>query len=155
MTEHSILFVCLGNICRSPLAEGVMQAEAKRLGLPVKIDSAGTGDWHIGRAPDPRARAAAKRHGMDIEYLKARQVTPEDFMQFDTIYALDQQNLKDLQAIRPEGARAELKLLADEIPGRVGTDIVDPYYSEDDSAFDVTVADVKAAIAAIVNKLHA
>ena len=87
----SVLFVCLGNICRSPLAEAAFRREAERLGLNVEIDSAGTGDWHIGHPPDARAAAVAKRNGIDIDHLRARQVTPDDFRRFDHVVALDAQ----------------------------------------------------------------
>lgn len=150
----AILFVCLGNICRSPLAEGALRREAERLGIDIRIDSAGTGDWHVGNPPDRRARAAARRHGFDIDRLVARQVAAADFGRFDHIYALDRQNLRDLEALRPEeGGQATLALLADEIPGRKGTDIADPYYEEDESAFDRTVEDVVHAARAIVARL--
>ena len=87
-TPTKILFVCLGNICRSPLAELAFTLEADRTGLFATADSAGTGDWHIGRPPDPRSRAEARRHGQSIDHQRARQVTVEDFHRFDHIVAL-------------------------------------------------------------------
>jgi len=132
----AVLFVCLGNICRSPLAEAAFRAEADRRGLDVTVDSAGTGDWHVGRAPDPRAQAAARRNGADISRLRARVVTPADFRRFTYIVALDAQNLKDLQAIRPADATADLSLLLDHVPGREGAAVADPYFG-DDAGFDV------------------
>lgn len=81
----SILFVCLGNICRSPMAEGALRAEAARLGLDLIVESAGTGDWHAGQAPDARAQRAARRHGVEIGGLRARQVTAADFHRFDHV----------------------------------------------------------------------
>ena len=137
----SVLFVCLGNICRSPLAEAALRSEAERLGLAVEIDSAGTGDWHLGHPPDARAAAVAKRNGVDISHLRARQVTPGDFRRFDHIVALDAQNLVDLRAMRPADARAELSLLLDHVPGREGQAVADPYYGAD-SHFDATWNDV-------------
>lgn len=137
----SVLFVCLGNICRSPLAEAALRAEAERLGLDIEVDSAGTGDWHVGRPPDPRAQAAASRNGVDIRRLRARQVTRGDFDRFDHIVALDAANLRDLRAIRPEGAMAELSLLLDHVPGREGEGVADPYHGGDEH-FDVAWADV-------------
>ncbi|WP_298127222.1 low molecular weight protein-tyrosine-phosphatase, partial [Brevundimonas sp.] len=89
----SFLFVCLGNICRSPLAEGALRAEAARAGVAVVVDSAGTGDWHAGEAPDRRAQGVARRHGVDVSGLRARQVRAEDFRRFDHVIALDPQNL--------------------------------------------------------------
>lgn len=149
----AILFVCLGNICRSPLAEGALRREAARQGLSLTVDSAGTGDWHLGHAPDERAQRAARRHGFDISHLVARQVTPGDFARFDVIYALDRQNLRDLEDLAPAGHRARLCLLSDEIPGRAGGDVSDPYYAKDEKAFDATVADVETAARTIVRRL--
>ena len=116
----SILFVCLGNICRSPLAEGAFRAEAERLGLDVEVDSAGTGGWHQGEPPDSRAIAAARRAGVDISGQRARKVTRADFDRFDHIFALDADNLADLEALRPAGSRAQLSLLLDCVAGREG-----------------------------------
>ena len=149
-----VLFVCLGNICRSPLAEAALRAEAERLGLDMEVDSAGTGDWHVGQPPDPRARAAARRHGVDIDPLRARQVEPADFDRFDHVIALDLANLRDLRRLRPEGAKAELSLLLDHVPGRAGQAVADPYYGGD-SHFDATWADVAEAARALAAKLAA
>lgn len=149
-----VLFVCLGNICRSPLAEAALRAEAERLGLDTEVDSAGTGDWHVGQPPDSRARAAARRHGVDIDHLRARQVEPSDFDRFDHVIALDLANLRDLRRLRPEGAKAELSLLLDHVPGRAGQAVADPYHGGD-SHFDVTWADVAEAARALAAKLAA
>ena len=149
----SVLFVCLGNICRSPLAEGALRAAAEKAGLDIEVDSAGTGGWHAGDPPDRRAQAAARRHGTDISGLRARQVRPEDFRRFDFVFALDRQNLRDLQAIVPADASAELGLLMDEVAGREGSSVADPYYGEDRD-FDVTWADVSAAADALVARLR-
>lgn len=137
----SVLFVCLGNICRSPLAEGAFRAEAERLGLDVEIDSAGTGDWHIGYPPDPRAAAVAVRNGIDISNLRARQVTPDDFRKFDHIVALDAQNLADLKRMQPANGKAKLSLLLDHSEGRRGEAVADPYYGEE-ADFDLAWNDV-------------
>jgi protein-tyrosine phosphatase len=137
----AILFVCLGNICRSPLAEAAFRAEARRLGLAVEADSAGTGGWHAGEPPDRRAIAAAGRNGIDIAHLRARKVTRADFERFDHIVALDVENLADLEAIRPAGCRAKLSLLLDHAPGRAGQAVADPYYGGD-SHFDLAWRDV-------------
>lgn len=150
----SVLFVCLGNICRSPLAEAAFRAEAERQGLDVEIDSAGTGDWHIGHPPDRRAAAVALRNGVDISHLRARQVGPEDFRRFDHIVALDTQNLSDLERMRPAGARAELSLLLDHVPGRAGQAVADPYYGEAEH-FDVTWSDVMAGAEGLARKIAA
>lgn len=148
----SVLFVCLGNICRSPLAEGALRAAAERAGVAIETDSAGTGNWHAGEPPDRRAQAAARRHGTDISDLRARQVRPEDFRRFDHVLALDGQNLRDLIAIRPADATAELGLLMDHVEGREGSSVADPYYGEDRD-FDMTWADVSAAAEALVARI--
>jgi protein-tyrosine phosphatase len=149
-----ILFVCLGNICRSPLAEAAFRAEAGRLGLDVEVDSAGTGDWHAGEPPDPRAMAAAGRAGVDISHLRARQVSAADFARFDLIVALDEENLAELRAIAPPAARARLSLLLDHVPGREGQGIADPYYG-DDGHFDLTWRDVSEAARGLARSLLA
>jgi protein-tyrosine phosphatase len=148
----SLLFVCLGNICRSPLAEAAFRAEAERLGLDVEIDSAGTGDWHIGYPPDRRAAAVAARNGIDISHLRARQVAPEDFRRFDYIVALDTHNLADLRRMKPAGARAELSLLLDYVEGREGQAVADPYYG-DDGHFEAAWAEVSAAAKALARRV--
>jgi protein-tyrosine phosphatase len=141
--KSSVLFVCLGNICRSPLAEAAFRREAERLGLDVEIDSAGTGDWHIGYPPDPRAAAVAARNGIDISHLKARLVTAGDFRRFDHIVALDANNLTDLERLRPADGKARLSLLLDHVEGRQGQAVADPYHGED-SHFDAAWDDVSA-----------
>lgn len=128
MPMPSVLFVCLGNICRSPLAEAALRLEASRAGLDLLIDSAGTGSWHIGNPPDPRARAEALRHGVDMSAYQARQVTADDFDRFDRIFALDRQNMRDLEKLRRNGAQARLSLLLDLVPGMAGSSVNDPYY---------------------------
>ena len=148
----SVLFVCLGNICRSPLAEAALTAEAVRIGLDVEVDSAGTGDWHVGRPPDRRAQAVARRHGIDISGYRARQVESEDFRRFDHIVALDANNLAALRRMAPGNARARLSLLLDHVPGRAGEPVVDPYQGSDDG-FDVTWADVSAGAQGLAREL--
>ena len=138
-----VLFVCMGNICRSPLAEGAFRAEADRLGLDVAVDSAGTGGWHAGEPPDARAIAAARRDGVDIAHLRARKVTRADFDRFDHIVALDEENLADLAALRRPGSRARLSLLLDHAVGREGEGVADPYYGGD-AHFDTAWRDVVA-----------
>lgn len=129
----NVLFVCLGNICRSPTAEGVFRHRLRAAGLEsrVRVDSAGTGDWHVGKAPDGRTRSAAQRRGYDLSALRARQVEAADFQRFDLILAMDRSNLRNLQALRPAAARADLdlylrryQLALDEVP--------DPYYGGED-----------------------
>lgn len=122
---HSVLFVCLGNICRSPLAEGVFRAEAERAGHSDNflIDSAGTGAWHAGDPPDPRSIAKAADHGINISAQRARQVRQADFRDFDLILAMDMDNLQTLRD-RQIASAANLRLLLNEPPQNVP----DPYY---------------------------
>jgi protein-tyrosine phosphatase len=148
----AVLFVCMGNICRSPLAEAAFRAEAARAGLEVEIDSAGTGGWHQGEPPDRRAQAVAYRHGIDISRYRARQVRPGDFDRFDHIVALDRQNLAELRALRPENARAQLSLLFDHVPGRAGEAVADPYYG-DEAHFEITWSDVNEGARALVRRI--
>ena len=145
----AILFLCLGNICRSPLAEGAARAAFAKAGIAATLDSAGTGDWHVGHPPDHRAQAEARRRGTDISGLAARQLVPEDFTRFDLILAADETNLRDALAIRPPDATAELKLMLDLLPGRKGQGVTDPYYG-DDGGFAATWDDVSAVADALV-----
>ena len=148
----SILFVCLGNICRSPLAEGAMRAELAQRGLDWVVDSAGTGGWHVGKAPDPRAIAEAARRGVDISGLRARQVAAADFACFTHIFALDESNYADLRRLAPAGASAELGLLMDRVPGHGGRSVADPYYG-DDEGFARTWDEVSRAARALAERL--
>ena len=113
-----VLFVCLGNICRSPTAEGVFRRYVEQAGLSdkISIDSAGTSDWHIGKTPDPRTQAAAAKRGYDVSTLRGRQASAEDFSEFDLILAMDKSNLSNLQAIQPADAKAELALYLPRLP---------------------------------------
>jgi len=151
MSQPSVLFVCLGNICRSPLAEAALRKRAITAGVAMTIDSAGTGDWHAGCQPDPRAQAVALVNGTDISSYRARVVTEEDFLNFGHIFALDQQNLKDLRRIEPARHIAEVRLLMDLVPGRKGTAVIDPYYG-DETEFEQAWADVDAAAEALVRR---
>jgi len=148
----SLLFVCLGNICRSPLAEAAFRAAAARAGLEVVADSAGTGGWHEGHAPDPRSRAVALRHGIDISGMRARPVRGADFTGFDHILALDPQNLRDLRAMAPARSTARIALLMDHVPGCRGQAVHDPYYGGD-ADFDAVWDQVREAADALVAML--
>lgn len=128
MVQPSVLFVCLGNICRSPMAEGAFRLITSREAFPVAIDSAGTGNWHVGNPPDRRAQAVTRRNGIDISGLRARQISSEDFARFDHILAMDRSNLHMLQSIRPSGSAARIALFMDEAPGCEGREVPDPYY---------------------------
>jgi protein-tyrosine phosphatase len=124
-----ILMVCLGNICRSPLAEGIMQHLAEKNGLDWQIDSAGTGNWHVGEGPDRRSTRTARNHGVDISRQLCRQFSKRDFNEFDLILVMDKHNLSDVLAMVPdESAAAKVKLLLG------NKEVPDPYY--DDSQFE-------------------
>jgi len=124
-----VLFVCLGNICRSPTAEVVFRMAAQRAGLGgrVEVDSAGTGEWHVGNPPDFRAIAHAARRGYDLKPLRARQVSTADFDRFQWILAMDGANLADLDAMRPAGFDGHLGRFLDLAPRLALRDVPDPY----------------------------
>ena len=141
-TPSSVLLVCLGNICRSPTAEEVFRQQAAIAGLSIKIDSAGTSDLHVGDKPDPRSQRHAKSHGYKINKLIARQVTANDFRDFDLILVMDSQNLADLQAIKDgitgtEDDLAKLALFSEEDPTYGGNDVPDPYKGDSDDFEEV------------------
>ena len=129
MDRFRILFVCMGNICRSPLAEGIFRHIVLNAGHGAEfdIDSAGTGGWHQGSPPDPRAIAVAASHGIDISAQRARRIAVADFDRFDLLLALDHDNLRDLQKIAPVAAIAKLHLF-NRYALRTDDDIPDPYY---------------------------
>ena len=153
MRPPSLLFVCLGNICRSPLAEAAFRDAAARAGLEAVADSAGTGEWHVGHPPDPRSQAVTARHGIDISGYRARRVRGDDFRSFDHILALDPQNLRDLHVIAPADTSARLALLLDHVPGRAGQAVRDPYYGSE-ADFDAVWDDARAAADALVAMLR-
>jgi protein-tyrosine phosphatase len=150
----AVLFVCLGNICRSPLAEAAFRREAEMRDLAVTVDSAGTGDWHVGCPPDKRARDTARRHGCDIDGYRARQVNAEDFRRFTHIFALDEANLDELRQLAPPDATAQLELLLDLLPGRNGQSVTDPYFGEVEG-FEETWREVSKAAVALAGRLAA
>ena len=127
--KTSILFVCMGNICRSPTAEGVFRHHAERAGMLERlvIDSAGTHAYHVGEPADRRARAAAERRGMSLEGIRARRVCLEDFERFDYIIAMDEDNLARLHDESPEEHRHKLRLFLEFMDG-LETEVPDPYY---------------------------
>lgn len=132
----SILIVCLGNICRSPTAEGVLKhlLATQAPGLKVEVDSAGTGDYHVGEPPDARSQRVARARGIDLSGLRARQVVPADFARFDLILPMDRGNLRALEAMRPHGSTAQLALFL-EYAGAgsahlQGGEVPDPYFGE-------------------------
>lgn len=132
-TPIRVLFVCLGNICRSPTAHGLFLQQLDEAGLAdrVEVDSAGTGHWHIGKAPDTRATEAAEARGVDLAGLRARQVSAEDFLTFDYVLAMDHSNLRDLQAMAPGGNKAHLGLFLEFARDSDTEEVPDPYYGGD------------------------
>lgn len=152
MQSRSFLLVCLGNICRSPLAEAALRDAAARAGVEIAVDSAGTGAWHVGNPPDHRAQAVALAHGIDISGYRGRQVAAEDYRRFTDILALDRDNLAELRRRAPKDSTTRIGLLMDALPGRRGRAVADPYYGEA-AGFEVTWADVSAAAEAIVAEL--
>ncbi|MCQ0989816.1 low molecular weight protein-tyrosine-phosphatase [Jiella marina] len=148
----AVLFVCLGNICRSPLAEAAFRAAAERAQMTVEVDSAGLGRWHLGYPPDPRAQAVARRNGIDISERRARQIREEDFHRFDYVIGLDSENLAGLRRLCPANARASVSLLLDHVQGRAGQSVTDPYY-EDDAAFDDAWRDACEGAEGLIAKL--
>lgn len=151
-----ILFVCLGNICRSPTAEGVMRhlLEAESLHDRVSVDSAGTGSWHVGNAPDRRARAEGTRRGVEISGA-SRQVQMEDFDEFDLLVAMDADNAAHLRAIAPspEAAARVVMLRAYDPETPHGPDVPDPYYGGDDGFADVFEL-VEASCQGLIDELR-
>ena len=125
-----ILMVCLGNICRSPLAEGIMRA---KLSKDFIVDSAGTGGWHAGELPDKRSISIAKNRGLDITSQRARQFKISDFDTFDYIYVMDNSNYKDVMALAPnDEAKSKVKLILNELFPNENVDVPDPYYGGQD-----------------------
>ena len=125
-----LLMVCLGNICRSPTAEGIVRARVTEAGLAnrVTVDSAGTGDWHVDCSPDSRAIATAAGHGVDISYLRGRQLSARDFDEFDWLLCADRSNLRDVRALAPDAAaRSRVQLLLDWAGVEADAEVPDPY----------------------------
>lgn len=129
-TPIAVLFVCLGNICRSPTADGVFRGLVEKAGLSDRIivDSAGTAAWHIGKHPDPRTQKAAAKRGYDLSALQARQAVAADFDRFDLILAMDQANYNELMLLQPAQGRARLQLFLSYAPEFGLTEVPDPYY---------------------------
>lgn len=145
-----MLFVCLGNICRSPLAQGVFQLRADACGIPVMLDSAGTSAYHVGQSPDPRAVAVARDWGMDITAQRARQLKPSDFLGFDTIYVMDGSNLEDVRQRAPACSMTDVKLvmsLLSEQGHLRDLNVPDPYYGSQREFQEVVVMLNQAALA--------
>lgn len=133
-----ILLVCLGNICRSPMAEGLLRAKVMERGLSITTDSAGTGRSHLGQAPDPRAQAEMQRHGFHIDDLRARLFMREDFDRFDLLLAMDRQNLADMKKLSPSPEHsAKARLMLDWSRLDQAGDVPDPWYGGTEGFGDV------------------
>jgi protein-tyrosine phosphatase len=154
--RNGILFVCLGNICRSPAAEGVFRLRAAEAGLGggIVVDSAGTSDWNLGRPPDARTLAEARRRGIALGPRRARQVRVDDFRRFDLILGMDRANLVALETIRPPDSEADLRLFLDFAPEAGRRDVPDPYQGGDAHfrhMFDL----IEAGVAGLIGHLRA
>lgn len=131
--KAAVLFVCMGNICRSPTAHGVFQTmvDEQGLGDRILVDSAGTHSYHIGSSPDMRSQDAALRRGVDLSGLRARQFESSDFLDFDFLLAMDHSNLSNMSALRPDSVRARLELMLDYSEIYKQKEVPDPYYGND------------------------
>ena len=150
-----VLFVCLGNICRSPTADGIFQKLVADAGLSKRIivDSAGTAGWHQGRAPDPRTVAAAKKRGFDLSLLRARQVLAADFSEFDYILAMDKQNLQDLAMLKPQDYSGHLGLFLEFGTQRQQLSVPDPYHGGEEG-FELVLDLVEEAAQGLLQSIR-
>ncbi|MEM5312731.1 low molecular weight protein-tyrosine-phosphatase [Paraburkholderia sp. JHI869] len=155
MKKVSVCFVCLGNICRSPTAEAVMLRLVDEAGLAgrVEVDSAGTGDWHIGEAPDERAQRAGGQRGYDLAPLRARQIAVEDFRRFDLIVAMDDTNVTALQDVCPVSERDKIRLLMEFAPQAEARVVVDPYFGGE-AGFEMVLDQCETACAGLLAALR-
>ena len=133
-----ILLVCLGNICRSPLAEGILRDMIQKHGLGWSTDSAGTGDYHVGEQPDKRAMKTMHERGIDISDLRARHLRSSDFEEFDLLLAMDASNLRNMRAVAPNAElAAKAKLIMDYAPSHAQREVPDPYFGGDEGFVEV------------------
>lgn len=144
----SFLFICTGNICRSPLAEAAMRKEASQRGLTIDIASAGIDGWHVGDPPDERAQHVAAAAGLEIGQYRARRLEDVDFTRYTHILALDTGHLRALKRLAPPDARDKIHLLMDFLPGQKNVSVEDPYY-KDMAAFEKAWAQISSACAAL------
>jgi protein-tyrosine phosphatase len=148
-----VLFVCLGNICRSPSAEGVFRRALEQAGMAdeIELDSCGVGDWHVGKAPDSRSQQAALRRGVDISGLRARQLRAQDFKEFDYVLAMDQDNLRAMRELKPANSKAHVGLFLD-FAGTPGAEVPDPYYGGEEG-FENVLNMIEAASEGLIQHL--
>jgi protein-tyrosine phosphatase len=133
MDKVKVLFVCMGNICRSPTAHGVFQALVDKhdLAASIQVESAGTHSYHVGNPPDARSQATARQRGVDLSGLTARRFVSADFTEFDYLLGMDNSNFADMRAIKPEDATARLQLMLEYSQKFIETEVPDPYFGED------------------------
>ena len=149
MSKPRVLFVCLGNICRSPLAEAAFRHAAAEAGLAVEVDSAGTANYHVGEQPDPRSIDEARKHGIDISGYRGRQLSAQDFREFDYILGMDSSNMANIARVNPGDGKANVAMLLDIVPGQEGREVGDPYYGGADG-FSATWSEVSAGAKALI-----
>ncbi len=149
MSKPKVLFVCLGNICRSPLAEAAFRKAAAEAGLEAEADSAGTASYHVGDPPDVRSIREAKRRGVDIAGYRGRQLSSQDFHDFDYILGMDNSNMTDIATVDPGDGKAKVAMLLDLAPGQESREVGDPYYG-DEEGFAATWDEVDAGAHALV-----
>lgn len=145
-----ILMVCLGNICRSPLAEGILKTKIEEKGLDWSVDSAGTGSWHIGEQPDPRSIEKADQYGIDLRYQRARQIRPNDLKEYDLILAMDISNYQDIIRLAPDDTEKKVELIMNYVQPGHNQSVPDPYW--DDDGFDQVYEMLDKATDAIIEK---
>ena len=155
MKKIRVLFVCMGNICRSPTAHGVFEAMVKAEGLSdlIEVDSAGTHAYHVGEPPDPRSQETALARGVDLSTQRARRAVSEDFERFDYVIAMDRDNHQILRAICPQGREARLSLFLSFIPGQQSQDVPDPYFGGG-KGFDLVFDLVEAASRGLLEQIR-
>jgi protein-tyrosine phosphatase len=156
MKSVAICFVCLGNICRSPTAEAVMRAQVEAAGLQrrIVVDSAGTGDWHLGEAPDERAQHAARQRGYDLSALRGRQIGRADFERFDLLLAMDAANVRELRKICPPEHGHKVRLLLEFAANRTSREVADPYFGGAEG-FEQVLDQCEDACAGLLAELRA
>lgn len=155
----NILFVCMGNICRSPTAHGVFDEMVREHGMEdvIHVDSAGTHAYHIGERPDPRAREVAKNNGYDISYVRARGLSEKDYFKFDYLLAMDKTNLSSLQVKSPLNERDKLQLFLNFHPEKSGEEVPDPYFKDSDlfgTVFELVEQGCQHLLKAMRNRHH-